>query len=111
MHFLRFLPDMATPEELRGAFKLGLLLASVLAVLVACGLFFIFRWLSTGLQITQFPNGFWLIRWYTDKTHSVETVQCADRSLQLSLRRTNDQVTLSIKENQGKAHHFHLILI
>jgi hypothetical protein len=101
---------MAMPEELRGAYKLGLLLGGVLAALVALGLFLIFRWLSTGLQVTQFPNGFWLVRWYTDKTHSVETVQCGDRSLQLTLSRTNDQVTLSIKENQGKAHHFRLIL-
>jgi hypothetical protein len=102
---------MDTPDELCGAYKLGLLLGGVLAALVACGLFLIFRWLSTGLQTTQFPNGFWLIRWYTNETHSVETVQCGDRSLQLTLRKINDQVTLTVRDNQGKARHFRLTLI
>jgi Zn ribbon nucleic-acid-binding protein len=102
---------MTTPVELCGAYKLGLLLGGVFIALVALCWFLILRWLSTGLQVTQFQNGFWLIRWCTNKIDSVETVQCGDRSLQLTLRRINDQVTLSIKENKGKARHFHLILI
>ena len=105
---------MKTPDDIDLAFTtttLGLFFGGVVVALVAWCLFSIFKWSSTGLDTTQFRNGFWLIRWYTNKIDSVETVQCGDRSLQLTLRKINDQVTLTVRENQGKARHFHLTLI
>jgi Zn ribbon nucleic-acid-binding protein len=101
---------METPDEIGFAFRIGLIIGGLVVVLVAC-FFYSMIIRSTQLYTTQFRDGFLLIRWYTNEIDSVETVQCGDRSLQLTLRRVNDKVTLSIKENPGKAHNFHLILI
>ena len=100
-------PDMETPDEI----VVWKFFGGAVVALVAWCLFSVFRWRSTGLHTTQFQNGFWLISWYTNEIDSVETVRCGDRSFHLTLRRINDQVTLSVKEIQGKARHFNLILI